>query len=326
MFNVLKNVAARLGSSGWKGLVFAASLTLFLIPGQAMAQCGYGTSAQDCQHQQRDARAAEEAQQHYQRELEAQGNNQTGYDAGPSPSGPPRTVYGYVAVAWHGDAADVWATWNQPTEEIATTFALHACKLSMGEGCSIALSAWNSTIAVAKAPDGGLKVGWGAKPDEATRQAMQACSSEQAGCTIQHRFTAAPFALAKDHNPRNPPRVSYAMIAWPKSAPAPMWRGKIWIISGKGGYEESRALLLDRCKRDTGIECQIPHWARGDTGTKNGGVIARYNNPNHGVMWFASASLNDAKKAMNAGCAKENVICDSLMTYDTFLPRLQTLG
>lgn len=307
-----------------KGFALAASFCLFLTPDTASAQqCGYGTSEQDCQHQNRDARAAEETRQHYQRELDAQGgDDQAGYSAEPSSSSGPRAIYGYVAVAWHPDASDVWATWNSPTEESATTSALHACKLSMGAGCTIALSAWNSTIAVAKAPDGGLTTGWGAKPEEAASKALADCANLQAGCKVQHRFTAKPFALAQDYAPRQAARVSFAMIAWPKSTAAPQWRGKIWMVSGKGGYAQSSAMLLNRCKADTGIDCQIQHWARGDGGTKSGGVIARYNNPDHGLMWFASATAADAKRMMEERCAREEVTCDGLVTYDTFTPRL----
>ena len=305
----------------------AAGFLMLVNAVDAYAQCGYGTSQQDCQHQQRDAQAARDAEQEHRRQMEAQGDAPS-YDNGyaaPASSGPPRPAYGFVAVAWHSDATDVWATWNRSTEEEATTVVLAACRRTMGEGCTIALSAWNSTIAVAKAPDGGLKVGWGAEPKEAAERAMEDCSRYLAGCSIKHRFTAKPWSVAADYLPHDVSRLSYAMIGWPKSRPAPIWFNKVWIATGQGGYERSSTLLLERCKKDTGVDCQIAHIAMADSGTKSGGMIGSYYNPKRGTMWFASASPRDAKAAMERDCRADGLTCESLTTYDVFTPRLQTL-
>jgi len=311
-----------------KAMAIAGSFLMLFSAGDAQAQlCGYGTSRQDCDNQNRDAQARSEAEQENRRQMEAQSDASSSGDGYTSPgsSGPPRKAYGYVAVAWHGDAADVWATWNRSSEEEATMVALTACRRAMGEGCEIALSAWNSTIAIAKAPDGGLRVGWGAKPQEAEAQAIGKCSGYLDGCSIQHRFTGKPWSVADDYLPRDVPRVTYAMFAWPKGRPAPIWLNKVWIATGQGGYERTSKLLLERCKMDTGGDCEIAQYAKAETGQRSGGVIASYFNPKRGTMWFASASPREAKVAMERHCRDDGTVCENLQVYDASTRRLQVL-
>ncbi|MBL0916075.1 MAG: DUF4189 domain-containing protein, partial [Sphingopyxis sp.] len=150
-------------------LVVLGALGAFTTP--AMAQCGYGTSSQDCYHQQRDAEAARQAEEHYRSQMLGDGGEGGGSYDSSGPSAPRPPAYGYVVVVRHSEAADVWATWNRRTEEDATASAMSACRSAMGEGCSVALSAWNSTIAVAQGSDGDLAVGWGAQESEAASKA-----------------------------------------------------------------------------------------------------------------------------------------------------------
>lgn len=313
-----------------KAMAIAGSFLMLFSAGDAQAQlCGYGTSRQDCDNQNRDAQARSEAEQQHRRKAEAQGeaaSNSGNYQGATNPSQPRAGYgYGYVAVAWHSDAADVWSTWNRTSEEEATTVALAACRRTMGEGCTIALSAWNSTVAVAKAPDGSLSVGWGAKPDEAAAKAMESCLQRLAGCTVKHSFTAKPWSVASDYIPRNAPRLIFVMIAWPKTAPAPNWQNKVWIASGPGGYAQASAQLLDRCKKDSGVECEIPLVASADSTAKGGGVVGSYYHPKLGSRWFASPSPDEAKAKVEHQCRKDGVTCESFITYDAFTRRLQTL-
>lgn len=285
----------------------------------AMAQCGYGTSSQDCYHQQRDAEAARQAEQHYRSQMQDDGGTDDGgsYDAGPS--APRAPDYGYVVVVRHNEATDVWATWNRRTEEDATASAMSACRSAMGEGCSVALSAWNSTIAVAQGSDGALAVGWGAKEAEASASAMENCRQRTPQCSAKYRFTAKPFKVADDHYPgASVTRAAWAMVGWPKSRPADAWLGKVWLASGQGDYATSEARLLAQCKREAGIECQISQVAMGDSATKKGAVIVSYFQPGSGTMWVARASRQAAEEELRTSCTN----CSNPRFYDPFAARL----
>lgn len=288
------------------------------LPAPAMAQCGYGTSSQDCYHQQRDAEAARQAEQHYRSQMQGDGGmDDGGYDSGPS--APRAPDYGYVVVVRHNEAADVWATWNRRTEEDATASAMSACRSAMGEGCSVALSAWNSTIAVAQGSDGDLAIGWGAKESEAASKALENCRKRTPTCSVKQKFTAKPFKVADDHYPgAGVPRMAWALVGWPKSRPANEWLNKVWLASGQGDYATSEARLLDLCKRDTGIECQISQVAMGERGTKKGAVIVSYSQPGKGTMWAARASREDADRELRTSCTD----CTDVRFYDPFAARL----
>lgn len=293
----------------------------------AMAQCGYGTSAQDCYHQQRDADAARQAEQQYRSQMQGDG----GMDDGdyPDPSGSPTRpppAYGYVVVAWHPEAADVWATWNRRTEEDATASAMSACREVMGEGCSVALSAWNSTIAIAQGSDGDLAIGWGAREADAAAKALESCRKKTPDCSVKNRFTAKPFIVADDHYPgASVPRMAWAAVAWPTRRPADQWVGKAWLASGQGDYASSEQRLLGQCKRDTGIDCRIAQVAMGDSGTKKAATIASYFQPGSGTMWIAAPSRGDAEAMMKGNCASAGKACSDLRFFDPFTPRFDVV-
>ncbi|WP_428630431.1 DUF4189 domain-containing protein [Sphingopyxis sp.] len=291
----------------------------------ALAQCGYGTSSQDCFHQQRDADAARQAEQQYRQQMQGEdGGMDDGGDDRPSgPSAPRAPDYGYVVVVWHSDAADVWATWNRRTEQDATASAMSACRDVMGEGCTVALSAWNSTVAVAQGSDGDLAVGWGVKTDEAAAKAIESCRKKNPECAIKYSFTAKPYTVADDHYPgASVARMAWAVVAWPKSRPADKWLGKVWLASGQGDYMSSEKRLLERCKRDTGIDCQISQAAMGDGGTKKGAVVVAYFQPGVGTMWVASPSRRYAEDRIKADCASAGAACTNIRFFDPFTSRL----
>ena len=128
-----------------------------------------------------------------------------------------------------------------------------------------------------------------------------------------------------DYFPSDVSRYSYAMVGWPKTVAGPQWIDKYCMVSGQGGYDRTSKLLLERCKHDTGIDCEISQVAIGEIVTKQGDVIASYYNPLRGTFWMSSRSLIEAAAAMKRDCSRDNVTCDYLTTYDTFSARNQIL-
>lgn len=114
-------------------------------------------------------------------------------------SGPPAQQYtyfrvsNYVAVAWHPNASDVWAIWNAQSEEQAKEGALRLCTVAMHEGCTIAKAASNSSIAIARAPDGTLWSGWGETPRKAKNDVLASCKKQGVRCLYERTFTGKPY-------------------------------------------------------------------------------------------------------------------------------------
>lgn len=293
----------------------------------AMAQCGYGTSSQDCYHQQRDAEAARQAEQHYRSQMQSNGGTvDGGYQGDTGSIGARAPDYGYVAVVWHPEAADVWATRNRSSEADATASAMSACRDVMGDGCSVALSAWNSTIALAQGGDGQLAVGWGAKESEAVAKALENCRQRTPVCAVKRKFTAKPYQVAEDHYPgASVARMAWAMVGWAKTRPEDKWLGKVWLASGQGDYAQTKRKLLDLCQRDTGIECEASQVVMGETATKTSGLLASYYQPGSGTMWFASPSHADAEARIKRDCASAGAVCTDLRFFDPFTVRLGTV-
>lgn len=246
----------------------------------------------------------------------------TGAD-GPRTERPP--TYAHLAVAWHADAGDVWATWNQQTEEAGRQAALVACNRVMGSGCTIALNAWNSSIAVARSQDGFLWTGWGATPDTARRLAIENCAKSTLPCEVTKAFTAVAPVVASLPNPTGnyfPDTVArhyFAMVAWPKEKPAQAWLNKAWLVSGVQGYEASQKQVLDRCKQDTGVVCEIGQSAAN-------GLVVKLRDETGVEYWHTALLAQHVAERVKSECAKVIAPCTVVATYDSRTPRLEVVA
>ena len=330
--------------------VYCASILLgsvaLLGATPASAQCGYGTGQQDCMHQQqaaahraeqermaREQQERQEQQRRYEEQSRQGGNSGGGYEQQQfsPPSVAVNWISGHVAVAWHANASDVWATWNQRTDEAAKSSALEACGKAMGEGCAIANGGSNSSVAIVQGHGAELYNGWGVTPEDASAQATKFCTAKTEQCKVKRLFTAeaqiAPGNLTPENYFPSTEAAGYmhVMVAWPKTKVSPQWAQKVWIVSGRVGYIQSVQALLGKCKSDVGVECAVTHFANLDRETGAYGVISNYNNPKSGSMWGARASKKAAEIAMKAECAKDQVTCTNLRIFDAATPRLEAV-
>lgn len=226
----------------------------------------------------------------------------------------------FVAVAMHTDAGDVWATWNQRSDEAAKKAALDACNGVMRGGCTIAQSGFNSSVAVARRHDRGIAVSWGATPEVARTEAMQSCGKMSPKCELIHMFTAAPSSEGRprDYFPDNRvPRNHYAFLAWPKEPVTNQWRNKAWVASGYG-YDALQKQLLERCRQDSGAECIISQVAVNDA------VIVKHQNETGQDWWITFPSRERAEERISTEeCARiKRTSCKVVAIYDTRTPRI----
>lgn len=105
---------------------------------------------------------------------------------------------GYIVVAWHPKATDVWATWNQRTVEKATKTVLSACGDIMGEGCGIIKVGWNGSFVIVRDRTNGLWQGWGETAQQASEEALQSCKTVKEGCEVLHTFTSEPLKQSQN--------------------------------------------------------------------------------------------------------------------------------
>lgn len=250
----------------------------------------------------------------------------------PSPSTPVNYVSSHLAVAWHPDASDVWATWNQRTEAKAQEVALAACNRAMGGGCSIAQSAANSSVAIARDKSDLLWSAWGATPKDAKKAIAKHCASQNVQCKVDRVFTAEPWpepqsftdeqrriidstgVMAGHYAPDRIKRHRYAMVAWPRTVPAAPWTDRVWLDSGRQGYAQTERALLERCKRDSGVDCVLGR-------SVANGLLIHYVRDQGQNMWLSAPSAKEGKTILKKECAKTKSECRIIGSYDAQTPR-----
>jgi hypothetical protein len=247
-----------------------------------------------------------------------------------SPQGYPQQSYdptywadGFVASAWHADAADVWAVWNERTQQAAESRALDACNQAMGGGCTLSAGGTNSSIAFVSSEDGALSSGWGKNPSAAKRDAANNCEKNGAkSCKQVHVFTSAAWVesqavidWSKTYFPGpNVARHRFILVAAPKTTTEKA-ANKMWVGSGLG-YQATEAKLLEVCKNDTQVECQVVQSAR------NTGVINRYRDETKIESWNSTTTKALGLKRMRDYCKVINQSCEMIEQLDAFTERM----
>ncbi len=98
-----------------------------------------------------------------------------------------------VAVAWHANTDSVWATWGHRKAAAAEAVVLNACNATMGSGCTIAHSAFNSSIAIGRDKTGALWSSWGATEEEARAKLKKSCQDDNEECTVLNVYTGTAW-------------------------------------------------------------------------------------------------------------------------------------
>ena len=250
------------------------------------------------------------------------------YDA---PAGQPRAprpqewVDVHVAVAWHPNANDVWAIWNvresQGGQATAEDTVLSDCRKVMGDGCTLATSVINGSIAIAHHPSGVHVYGWGRTPDAAKMDALAQCTNKLT-CTIAHVFTAKPwleytdvpgFNELKRYRPSGRDiKRRFGAAVLPQSD-SPLWIDKVWASSGHTTEIEAQKAARDKCVADSAALCKSMI-------TNQDGVIAIYRDENLATGMVNERNADAARGAVRKVCAQDRVKCTLVELVDVKKP------
>ncbi len=264
------------------------------------------------QHQVEEQNAAEE--EYYREEEERYSSPQIQYSKN------------HFAMATNKNYDEVWASWNHPNENAAKNAALKACKNATKSDCTLFYSAWNSSVAVARAPDGFFDAGWGRTPEEAQEAALKFCGSDF--CTIYktYDFPGKPVSNKwiapqrtngiDDDFPINPMPHLFTIAVKPKeNAPFDVTM-KTWFGSGYRDFETGKKQLLDLCKSKTNFECEV-------MSASSNSITGFYLNENTGsVRYVSGANSSIVENIMDEDCAKNNSKCH---VFDTLDPNSVTI-
>lgn len=237
---------------------------------------------------------------------------------GQAPASPRPLPDYFMAVATHRDSSEIWATWGHGSNGAAERTALKGCERAMGTGCEIA-AAWRNLaeIAVARDVAGTLWVKGAAKQGgNAKKLALAACREVSTGC--QEAGTVTNGTNRGEYFPNAPTaRRYFTMVAWPKEDLGPQWQDKVWLVSGIRGYQASERAVLERCKSESGGECEVGKWDAG-------GALIRIMDDQRRSSWLRTSSADIADQRAQATCA-EGHTCLAVELYDAQTPRALTL-
>ena len=303
--------------------------------------CGYGTSQQDCMHQQRDQAAAEQANQFNRQQAELQQQqleqqyrqqDQETYDAAAQARqrASENWVNSTMAVAYHDDANDVWAIWNSREAEASTSLAaVAACNRVMGSGCKEAIRSVGGSAVFAWDQSGWLVWQWAENLAEAKRLLEESCQKTNSQCRIFQEFIATHWQESADgprqdrqqhYSPSARPGLikQHAMIAWPEKGFAPEWFDKTWLLTGGAGFEVSKKKLIEHCEAQTKVAC-VTSQAQSD------GVIVQYRAGAGSIYWANADSESAARKRMAHHCVELELACSVVESFDAATARFTVI-
>lgn len=181
------------------------------------------------------------------------------------PAGPP-PVEAYMAVAFHWDSPEIWATAGQRSKAVAEGMVSRACEQAMGSECNWLAGINNVTIALA-ADENGILFGANAvaSAELAKGKAIARCEEFSFNCRIVRVFN--PILIPNGASPAHDFSATWlpadqirrhrvAAIAAPEDKAAEPWLGKSWLVSGANGFAAANGQAVAACEKATGGKCK----------------------------------------------------------------------
>jgi Domain of unknown function (DUF4189) len=175
-------------------LLLVSSSWLFPTPAMAQA-CGYGTSKQDCQHQQRDDAARQEYDRYHQ--SQQQGQEDIIYDSAP-PMPHKDTHWGAIAIdkkkvlVNDKELKFMGVSSMKKTMKEAQIAALEMCKSDGSNDCEVVESLPNQCLSISIAKDNGMAYFFAPTVHDAMTISQMKCNQAHKDCKVAH--TACSYA------------------------------------------------------------------------------------------------------------------------------------
>ena len=234
--------------------------------------------------------------------------------AAPAPPAAPNNSY--AAIAWHADAADIWADGNYLyANNLSESEALAACNKVMGGGCSSTGQWWNSSMTIIRDKAGFFYKAWAGDGGAERRQVLAECSSKQLlPCEV--------FATIRSSTNRRSPgasaRKSFAASAWVVGGSADGYDAKLYVASGYRSADDATAAAIKACGDATSRPCES------NAMTGNGFIQAYRLTGSDGSDDSATVetTAKRAKEAAQANCKKQGKKCELQAQFDSRKPGL----
>ena len=172
------------------GLVVTLLISTSWFYSAAAQGCGYGTSAQDCQHQQRDEAARRDSDYHHQQGM--QGGTDITYDPSP-PMAHKDTYWGAIAIdkkkvlVNDKELKFIGVSSMKKTMKEAQKAALEMCESDGSKDCESVESVPNQCLSISiAAKDNGMAYFFAPTVQDAITISQHKCNQAHKDCKVAH--------------------------------------------------------------------------------------------------------------------------------------------
>lgn len=283
-----------------------------------------------------------------------------------APSAPRRpSKPGAMATAYHVDTSSMWSSVGHKNVAAAKKRALDGCNAATGGGCYL-FGAFEGIGLMATAQDAmgqlWIKQAVGNEVLAPGEPSIEYCLANSFGCDYLGVHESGLIFLdedpaldqSEDRFPKGKLNWNrWAMVARP-TTPTTTAHSKSWLISGKENSAATRKEILDRCKAESGVPCEIAGYAvNGKKQTENGqvdanGVLVHFVDARGRNRWISAGLTKPPKKKkpkklfrdqpdpvtyndpvivqerIDRLCPK-SLPCKVIATYDAATPRMQVI-
>lgn len=173
------------------GLAITLLISTSWFYSAAAQGCGYGTSAQDCQHQQRDEAARRDSDYHHQQET--QGGTDITYDPSPMPMERREMLWGALAIdkkkvlVNDKELKFIGVSSMKKTMKEAQKAAMDMCKSDGSKDCELVQTALNQCLSISiAAKDNGMAYFFAPTVQDAMTISQHKCNQAHKDCKVAH--------------------------------------------------------------------------------------------------------------------------------------------
>jgi Domain of unknown function (DUF4189) len=229
----------------------------------------------------------------------------------------------WVAVVRHPAATDVFAVSRAETNGEAEQKALDLCYSKMGDGCEIAATYGDGSVAVVVDVYGYFWAGFGPNSGSARKAALNTCNGGGSGPCEHFKTFKSKEKLKTSGYPPNVyvpaesetlRKQSAVLVSSNPKQIGSATKLPVSVVTGQPSLSSAETAAISHCKRNGGVNCQI--WQRG-----YGGIIAIYRMRSGKLMGYNARNENALLKGIDAYCKAQNdAPCEILNRFSVGSP------